>query len=89
MAKILKALFSEKCIGCELCVIEVQRQLNRIGIEDSLIRIFKKYDDIKKESRYEVFLDPRVQETDLERIVKICPTGVFTVEESEGEDDLT
>lgn len=89
MAKILKVIFSEKCIGCEICVMEVQHQLNRVGLEDSLIRIFRKYDDVKKEARYEVLLDPRVQEADIERIARICPTGVFSVEESDGEDVLT
>lgn len=89
MAKILKVIFPEKCIGCELCVMEVQRQLNRVGLEDSLIRIFRKYDEVKKEARYEVLLDPRVQEADIERIAKICPTGVFSIEESDGEDVLS
>jgi ferredoxin len=83
MAKKLTVQFPEKCIGCELCVMEVQRQLSRVGLDDSLIRIFKKYDEAKKESRYEILLDPRVQETDIEMIAKICPTAVYSIEESE------
>ena len=89
MAKILKIIFPEKCIGCEICVMEVQRQLDRVGLEDSLIRIFRKYDETKKEAKYEILLDPRVHETDIEKIARICPTGVFSVEESEGEDVLS
>ncbi len=87
-AKKLTVQFPEKCIGCELCVMEVQRQLNRVGLDDSLIRIFKKFDEAKKESRYEILLDPRVQETDIEMIAKICPTLVFSVDDCEEQHEL-
>jgi Fe-S-cluster-containing hydrogenase component 2 len=88
MAKKLTVQFPEKCIGCELCVMEVQRQLNRVGLDDSLIRIFKRFDEVKKESRYEILLDPRVQETDIEIIAKICPTAVFSIEESDSKHEF-
>jgi len=41
MSKILKAVLPEKCLGCEMCVYEAQRQMNKLGLEGSFIRIFK------------------------------------------------
>lgn len=81
MTKHLKACFPEKCIGCELCVFESQRQQGRLGFKDTLIRIFKQ----KKEGT--VFLsffldvDPRVDSLEIEKIKNICPTDVFEIEE--------
>jgi NAD-dependent dihydropyrimidine dehydrogenase PreA subunit len=40
MSKTLKAVRPEKCNGCELCVLESQRQLEKVGLEESLIRVF-------------------------------------------------
>ena len=49
MTKILKATYMENCIGCELCVLETQRQLKKVGLEGAPIRIFRKR---KEKSEY-------------------------------------
>lgn len=86
MAKVLKVTFPQKCIGCELCVFEIQRQLGVVGLEGSLIRILRSRGE---EGKLELFVsvDPKVNEFDVEKVRKICPTGVFTVEEG-SEDDI-
>ena len=90
MAKVLKIAFPKKCIGCELCVMEVQRQLGKVGLEGSLIRIFR---DIKNFSgiAFSVDLDPTVTKLEIEKIAGICPVTVFTVEEQglKGDNDFT
>jgi len=90
MAKVLKVSFPEKCSGCELCVAQAQRQLGKVGLEGSLIRILR---DKKEDGslKFSIDLDPTVGQLDLEAIHKICPRGVFTVEETKSEDshDLT
>lgn len=86
MAKTLKATFSKNCIGCELCVIEAQRQLKKVGLENSPIRIFKNKKDNGRIS-YSVDLDPSVNELDIEKIEQICPALVFTLEK--GVNELT
>lgn len=83
MAKVLKITFPEKCIGCELCVFEAQRQLNLIGLDASLIRIFKNKEDqiILGEVTFTIDMDPKVNDLKIDKIREICPTGVFTIEE--------
>lgn len=81
MSKFLKVTFPEKCIGCELCVAETQRQLNKIGLEGALIRILK-------ENAFLVQIDPAVNKLNLQKVMGICPTGVFTIEEKEDDDGL-
>jgi ferredoxin len=88
MAKNLKVTFPENCIGCELCAFEVQRQFQKAGLEGSLIRIFKEKKDKERILTFTVELDPLVHKLDIERIRDICPTGVFTIEEKEPEDEL-
>lgn len=85
--KKLKAEFEKNCIGCELCVMGAQRQLKRVGLEGSPIRVFKK----NKEDKlvYEIDLDPSVNTLDIQKIVDICPVLVFSIEEEEEEDELT
>lgn len=85
MAKILKATFEKNCIGCELCVAEVQRQLGKVGIEGSPIRIFR---SLTPNGRlvFKVDIDPSVNKLDIDSIEKICPTLVFTIEEATQED---
>ncbi|OGC57258.1 hypothetical protein A3H26_03040 [candidate division WWE3 bacterium RIFCSPLOWO2_12_FULL_36_10] len=77
MAKILKVKFPEKCNGCELCVMEVQRQLGKIGLDGSLIRILRENDS--GGLLFVVDMDPKINEVNIEEIVKICPTGVFEI----------
>lgn len=85
MGKSLKVQFPQKCIGCELCVLEMQRQLEKVGLEGSLIRILR---NKKKESEfleYAIDLDPRINKLDIEKIKSICPTEVFEIIEDDNE----
>ncbi|MBT6401090.1 hypothetical protein HN803_06215 [candidate division WWE3 bacterium] len=83
MAKVLKASFEKNCIGCELCVSEVQKQLGKVGLDGSPIRIFRDRD--AKKTSYTVHIDPSVNELALEKVEKICPALVFTLESEEEE----
>lgn len=83
MAIILKASFEKNCIGCELCVAEVQRQLGKVGLDGSPIRIFR--NEAASGITFTIDLDPSVNKLDIERIEKICPALVFTLEEGEKE----
>ncbi len=79
--KVLKASFEKNCIGCELCVLEVQRQLGRVGLDGSPIRIFRKEKSAEKIS-FSVEVDPSVNTLEIEKIKEICPALVFTLEDS-------
>jgi NAD-dependent dihydropyrimidine dehydrogenase PreA subunit len=80
--KILKASFENRCNGCELCIHEAQRQLGKIGLSDSPLRILR--DATTSNLYFHVVLDEDLLEKiNLEEIVKICPTGVFEVLEEE------
>jgi len=83
MTKILKAKFPEKCIGCELCILEMQRQINKIGFEGSVIRVLKKPRENADGLEYSIVLDPQVNNFDIKKIKEICPTQVFTIEDQE------
>jgi ferredoxin len=89
MVKLLKISFPEKCIGCELCILEVQRQLNKVGLDGSPIRIFRNKEEriLLGEVTYTIELDPSVGNLKLEGIKKACPTGVFTIEDVEKPED--
>jgi len=78
--KVLKATFTKNCIGCEMCVMEVQKQLGKVGTEGSPIRVFRDVDEDGK-MEFSVDLDPRVNELDIEKVAEVCPTLVFTIEE--------
>lgn len=77
MHKILKVMLPQKCIGCELCVFEAQRQLGKMGPEGAFIRIFR------DTASFSIVLDPQVNTLDIEKIKEICPVGVFEILESE------
>ena len=79
MPKILKPTQPEKCIGCEMCVFEAQRQLKKVGMEESLIRVFRKKSDGKQNVEFELEIDPRINILDIDKISSICPRGVFEV----------
>lgn len=89
MKKLLKIAFPERCIKCELCIMETQRQLNKVGLEGALLRIFKTKKetsiaqelDVKSKISFTIELDPRIHELDLQKIKNICPTEVFTIDE--------
>jgi hypothetical protein len=83
MAKVLKASFEKNCIGCDLCVAEVQRQLGKVGLEGSPIRIFRR--KVNEGISFSVDLDPSVNKLDIEKVEKICPALVFTLEDGEKE----
>ena len=89
MAKFLKVSFPENCIGCELCVAETQRQMQKVGLDGALIRVFKDRKDSSDVIVFSIELDPRVNSIDIEKIIEICPTKVFTVEDKEDENGLT
>ncbi len=80
MPKTLKVARPEKCNGCELCVLESQRQLEKVGLEESLIRIFT---GKKPGEEYPDFcpdIDPRINSIDIEKIKGICPKSVLETE---------
>lgn len=82
MAKILNAPNQKKCVGCELCVLECQRQLKKVGLGGSLIRILKTKKKAGQEyPSFQVGIDPRINDLQINKISNICPTGVFTIEE--------
>ncbi|MFC1622078.1 hypothetical protein ACFL13_01700 [Patescibacteria group bacterium] len=97
MKKTLVASFPKKCTGCELCVLEAQRQLEKIGLEGALIRIFRKsavaeaMADKPKETylEFSIDLDPQINSLDLLQLKEICPTGVFEIIELKEENGLT
>ncbi|MBW6441916.1 hypothetical protein K0B04_03395 [Patescibacteria group bacterium] len=86
MPKTIKPTQKDKCIGCELCVFESQRQLKKIGLEESLIRIFRKKSADKQTVEYDLEIDPRINILDIEKIVSICPKEVFEIVESSNND---
>jgi len=79
MPKILKPTQPEKCIGCEMCVFEAQRQLKKVGMEESLIRVFRKKSEGKQNVEFELEIDPRINILDIDKISSICPRSVFEV----------
>lgn len=81
MAKILKPTQINKCIGCEMCLFEAQRQLKKVGLEDSLIRVFRKKVPEKQNLEFELEIDPRINILDIEKISSICPRNVFEIME--------
>ena len=84
MSKILKISFPKKCTGCELCLMEAQRQLGRAGLDGSPIRIFR---NSENGLSFEIDLDPVVNELDIKKISEACPETVFTVEDLEGREN--
>ena len=86
MAKVLKVSFPNRCNGCELCVLAIQRQFNRTGLDGSLIRVFR-----KKEADgivYSIEMDPSINSYDIASIAKACPTGVFEIAEEINEEQF-
>ena len=92
MAKVLKVTFPEKCIGCDLCVLEAQKQLKKVGLDGAPLRVFRNKEEriLLGDITFAIDMDPQVNDLKIEKIEKICPTGVFTVEETEkpGEEQL-
>ncbi len=86
MTKKLKVSFPQKCIGCELCVLETQRQLNKIGLEGALIRVFRNKKADKEFLEYSIDVEPRINDLDIESIRNICPTEVFEILEDSNDE---
>ena len=83
MPNILKVAFPQKCIGCELCVFETQRQLKKVGLDGSLIRILRNKKEESDFIEYTIDLDPHVNKLDIEKIKQICPTEVFEIKQED------
>lgn len=81
MLKKLKVINQDKCIGCEMCVLECQRQLKIMGLEGSYIRILR---DLSDGTKFAVSVDPKVEELNTKRIIKVCPQEVFAEVEENG-----
>lgn len=56
--------------------MEVQRQLNKIGLNGSPIRVFR------NGTKFTVKVDITDSNIDLSKIREVCPTQVFTIQES-------
>ncbi|OGC49241.1 hypothetical protein A3F07_00105 [candidate division WWE3 bacterium RIFCSPHIGHO2_12_FULL_38_15] len=64
----------------------MQRQINKIGFEGSVIRVLKKprmNTDGADGLEYSIVLDPQINKFDIKKIKEICPTQVFTIEDQE------
>ena len=72
---ILKVVFPEKCNGCEMCVLEAQRQLGHVGLEGAFVRVFR------KKGSFSIDVDPQINNLDITKIKDICPKSVFIIEE--------
>jgi NAD-dependent dihydropyrimidine dehydrogenase PreA subunit len=81
MPKILEAKDPRKCNGCELCALESQRQNKLVGLEGSLIRVFRETNKNQRGQKYSIEIDPRTAAQDVEKISEICPKGVFEIHE--------
>jgi len=79
MSTTVKIKQEDKCIGCEMCVMECQRQLKRVGLAGSYIRVLR---NINAGSEFKISLDPKILELKSNKIVGSCPREVF--EEVEG-----
>ena len=85
MAKVLKISFPDKCKGCELCVMEVQRQLKKIGLDGSPIRIFRNKEErvLLGEIIFSIDMDQNINNLKIKKIAASCPTVVFKIEKVE------
>lgn len=83
MPKTLKVSFPEKCIGCEMCILEAQKQLSKVGLEGALIRVFRNTNTKLGTVEYSLEIDPRISSLNVEKIAQICPKFVFEIEETD------
>lgn len=82
MAKTLKPTQEDMCNGCEMCVFESQRQLKKVGLEESLIRVFRNKVGKSTKNEFSLEIDPRISALNLEKIKSICPREVFEITEN-------
>ena len=64
-----------------MCVMESQRQLKKVGLEGSYIRILR---HIEKGTKFEICFDPKVVELNNKKIIASCPMEVFIETEELG-----
>lgn len=76
----IKVVKENNCIGCEMCVMECQRQLKKFGLEGSYIRIMR---NLNEGDVFEVSFDPKIHEIKSEKIIASCPRKVFENVESD------
>ena len=81
MSKTVKVSNEGACIGCEMCVMECQRQLKKVGLEGAYVRILRNAED---GTRFEVSVDPKISSLNAKKIVDVCPQGVFEETEDNG-----
>lgn len=88
MRKILKIELPQNCNGCELCVFEAQRQVKKIGLEGSAIRIFRAPAGVGAVA-FTIDMDTTAATLDVEKIKRICPRAVFEIEDANTASGLT
>jgi ferredoxin-like protein FixX len=54
--------------------MECQRQLKRVGLAGSYIRILR---SLEEGDKFEVSVDPKITQLKIRAIVSACPRGVF------------
>ena len=64
-----------------MCVFESQRQLKKIGLEESLIRVFRGKNENTNTVTFDIEIDPRSSVIDTEKIATVCPREVLEVVE--------
>jgi len=74
---VLKVAFKDRCNGCELCVMEVQRQVGNVGLDGALLRV------LREKNEFSIDMDPQINRLDIAKIESICPRAVFTVEKED------
>ena len=80
-SKILEISFPEKCIGCELCIQEAQRQIGKIGLDEAPIRIFNsnKTTNLTNTPTYEIVINKDINKLDIEKIESILVSAALEI----------
>jgi len=81
MAKTIKASYQSRCFGCEMCLMECQRQMKKAGLEGSYIRVLR---DAKNGLEFRVYVDPKIRELNIDRIIKVCVRQVLEEVDEDG-----
>jgi hypothetical protein len=67
-------------------VLESQRQLKKVGLNQALIRVFRTKGEKSEYPEHNLEIDPRINALDIEKICKICPMNILEVSEEEDTD---
>ncbi len=81
MEKTIKASYQSRCSGCEMCLMECQRQMKKVGLEGSYIRVLR---DSKNGLEFRVYVDPKVKELNIAKITKACIRQVLEEVDEDG-----